>query len=49
MTVLVVEAPTGELPSGRHVSGRGWTLDLNGSWRLAPDPERPGSYVVATP
>jgi hypothetical protein len=50
MAVLVVEAPTGALPAGRHVTGRGWTLDLNIGWRLAPDPGRRGSYiVVATP
>ncbi len=50
MMVLAVEAPTGELPPGRHVTGRGWTLDLNTGWRLAPDPDRRGSYiVVATP
>jgi hypothetical protein len=50
MTVLVVEAPRGALPASRHVTGRGWTLDLNIGWRLAPDPGRRGSYiVVATP
>lgn len=50
MAVLTVEAPTGELPSGRHVTGRGWTLDLSAGWRLAPDADHPGSYiVVATP
>jgi hypothetical protein len=50
MAVLTVEAPTGELPPGRHVVGRGWTLDLNTGWRLAPDPDRRGSYIVlATP
>jgi hypothetical protein len=50
MAVLIVEAPAGELPTGRHVTGRGWTLDLNSGWRLAPDPDRRGSYlVVATP
>jgi len=50
MTMLVVEAPTGEPPPGRHVTGRGWTLDLNTGWRLAPDPDRRASYiVVATP
>jgi hypothetical protein len=46
MAVLTVEAPTGELPPGRHVTGRGWTLDLNTGWKLAPDPDRRGSYVV---
>lgn len=50
MTVLTVEAPAGALPPGRHVTGRGWTLDLNTGWKLAPDPARRGSYiVVATP
>lgn len=48
MAVLIVEAPTGELPTGRHVTGRGWTLDLNSGWRLAPDPDRRGSYIVVT-
>lgn len=50
MTVLTIEAPAGELPPGRHVKGRGWTLDLNTGWRLAPDPNHRGGYVVvATP
>lgn len=47
MAVLTVEAPAGELPSGRHVAGRGWTLDLNSGWRLVPDVSRRGSYLVA--
>ena len=46
MTMLVVEAPAGELPQARHVTGRGWTLDLNAGWSVAPDPDRRGSYVV---
>ena len=46
MAVLIIEAPTGTLPSGRHVTGRGWTLDLSIGWTLAPDPGRRGSYVV---
>ena len=50
MAVLAVEAPMGQLPPGRHVTGRGWTLDLNSGWRLVPDSSRPGNYVVvATP
>ena len=50
MAVLTVEAPTSELPPGRHVTGRGWTLDLSSGWRLVPDSGRRGSYVVvATP
>lgn len=46
MAVLTVEAPAGGVPAGRHVTGRGWTLDLNSGWRLAPDPDRRGSYIV---
>jgi hypothetical protein len=50
MAVLTVEAPAGGLPLGRHVTGRGWTLDLSAGWKLVPDPDRSGSYiVVATP
>ncbi len=50
MTLFTVAAPSGEIPPGRHVTGRGWTLDLNPGWRFAPDPGRRGSYlVVATP
>lgn len=46
MAVITVEAPAAEPPPGRHVTGRGWNLDLNSGWRLAPDPNRRGSYVV---
>ncbi|HET9710023.1 MAG TPA: hypothetical protein VFP39_17100 [Gemmatimonadales bacterium] len=48
MAVLTIEAPVGELPPGRHVTGRGWSLDLNVGWRLVPDSTRRGSYVVVT-
>lgn len=46
MTVLQVEAPAGPLPAGGKISGRGWTLELSRGWALAPDPARPGSYLV---
>lgn len=45
MELLRIEAPP-SLPAGRKVTGRGWTLDLNPGWILAPDPTRAGSYVV---
>ena len=48
MAVLTIEAPAGEFPPGRHVTGQGWTLDLNTGWRLAPDPNHRGSYIVVS-
>lgn len=31
---------------GPHIEGPGWTLDLAPGWRLAPSPEKSGSYIV---
>jgi hypothetical protein len=46
MQVIRVEASPGPTPNGRKIAGRGWTLNLNAGWIVAPDPARTGSYVV---
>jgi hypothetical protein len=32
--------------TGDHLNGKGWSAVLKGSFRLAPDPHKPDSYVV---
>jgi len=46
MEMIRVEAPAGAPYTGRKLSGRGWTIELNAGWIIAPDPNRAGSYVV---
>lgn len=40
---ITVSAPTS--PSGRRLTGEGWTLDLAEGWRLSPS-SKPDSYIV---
>jgi hypothetical protein len=40
---VTVTAPAD--PSGMHIAGAGWSLDLAPGWRLVPG-ERPGSFTV---
>ncbi len=40
---------TGDAPAGtaRQWTGQGWTLTLKNGWAFLPDPDKPGSVVVA--
>lgn len=41
-----VTVPLQKAPSGTHLTGAGWSLDLNNGYRYQPDPQRKGSFIV---
>ena len=46
-SIIRVGAPTQPLSmDAKQIEGDGWKLTLNAGWKLAPDPSKPGSFIV---
>lgn len=44
-----VSVPITGAPKGGHLAGAGWTAELTPGWTLAPDPAKPGSFLLVAP
>jgi hypothetical protein len=44
--IRIGAVPPGMSENARQVEGAGWVLQLNEGWKLQPDPDKRGSYVV---